>query len=82
MVANLEITVFRVIKLAYKEEEGKIEDHIGTFDKKCDNITIIAISKLKKTHKDLGGVLQRLANCNMVKKEFLVMTFTDTLKYN
>ena len=41
-----------------------------------------ATSNLKNTHKEFGSVLEKLANCDMAKKEFLLMTFPDTLKYN
>ena len=45
-------------------------------------MAMTATSNLKNTHKEFGGVLEKLANYDMAKKEFLLMTFPDTLKYN
>ena len=82
MVADLGITVAGVVKLAYKEEGGKIEDHIRAFEEKWDKMAMTATSKLKEENKDFGIWLAGLAYCDNGKKEFLLMTFPDTVKYN
>ena len=41
-----------------------------------------ATSKLKKEHQEFGIILGALGDCEMAKKEFLLMTFPDTMKYN
>ena len=82
MVADLGITVAGVVKLVYKEEGGKIEDYIRTFEEKWDKMAMTVTSKLKEENEDFGKYLAELAYCYNAKKEFILMTFPDTVKYN
>ena len=82
LVADLGIVVSDVVKLTYKEEEGDIRSHIRTFDERWEKMTMTAGGNLKPEHQEFGEVIERLSNCEMAKKEYLLMTLPDTMKYN
>ena len=81
MVADLGITAAGVIQLRYKEE-GNINTHIQQFDERWEKMVMTATSKLKPAHQEFGKVLEMLGDCEMAKKEFLLMTLPDSMKFN
>ena len=82
LVADLGITLRKVTKLVYTENDTKIEDHIKTFEESWDNMYFTATSDLNETDKEFGEILSNLGECEQAKKEFLLSTFPDLLKYN
>ena len=45
-------------------------------------MVMTATSKLKPAHQEFGKVLEMLGDCEMAKKEFLLMTLPDSMKFN
>ena len=82
LVADLGITLRKVTKLVFTENDSKIEDHIKTFEESWDNMYFTATSDLNEADKEFGEILGNLGECERAKKEFLLSTFPDLLKYN
>ena len=81
-MADLGITLRKVTKLVFAERDCKIEDHIKNFEESWDNMYFTATSDLKEADKEFGEILGNLGECERAKKEFLLSTFPDLLKYN
>ena len=82
LVADLGITLRKVTKLVFAENDCKIEDHIKNFEESWDNMYFTATSDLNEADKEFGEILGNLGECERAKKEFLLSTFPDLLKYN
>ena len=82
LMADLGIVVSDVVKLTYNMEEGDIRSHIRTFDERWEKMTMTAGGNLKLEHQEFGEIIECLSNCEMAKKEYLLMTLPDTMKYN
>ena len=63
-------------------ENDTIEDHIKKFGENWDNMYSNATSGLKEEDKEFGKILSDLGECERAKKEFLLSTFPDLMKYN
>ena len=82
LVADLGITLRKVTKLVFTENNCKIEDHIKNFEERWDNMYFTATSDLNEADKEFSEILGNLGECERAKKEFLLSTFPDVLKYN
>ena len=82
LVADLGITLRKVTKMVFIENDSKIEDHISHFEESWENMYFTATSDLKEEDKEFGEILGNLGECERAKKEFLLSTFPDLLKYN
>ena len=59
-----------------------IETYINTFEEKWENMLVTAGGTLKESHKKFGNLLLGLGRNEIVKKEFLLLTFpTHIMKY-
>ena len=63
-------------------ETDPIEVHINKFGENWGNMYSIATSGLKEEDKEFWKMLSDLGECERAKKEFLLSTFPDLMKYN
>ena len=81
LVADLGLSLRKITKMVFLENDP-IEDHIKKFGENWDNMYSNATSSLKEEDKEFGKILSDLGECERAKKEFLLSTFPDLLKYN
>ena len=81
LVADLGLSLRKITKMVFSENDP-IEDHIKKFGENWDNMYSNATSGLKEEDKEFGKILSDLGECERAKKEFLLSTFPDLLKYN
>lgn len=82
LVADLGISLRKITNLAHVENDNSIEDHIKKFDAGWENMYLTATSDLNEDDKEFGEILSSLGECDRAKKEFLLSTFPDIMKYN
>ena len=82
LVADLDISLRKITNLAHVENDNSIEDHIKKFDAGWENMYLTATSDLNEDDKEFGEILSSLGECDRAKKEFLLSTFPDIMKYN
>ena len=82
LVADLGITLRKITKMVFTESDSKVEDYIKTFEENWENMYFTATSDLKEDDKEFGEIFSNLGECERAKKEFLLSTFPDLLKYN
>ena len=81
LVADLGLSLRKITKMVFSETDP-IEDHIKKFGENWDNMYSNATSGLKEEDKEFGKILSDLGECERAKKEFLLSTFPDLMKYN